>query len=546
MRDVLSTFRDRIAFLLALAITATVLSPPLGAQPRPAIGLTAHGAQLFAEAIAGENAPGTGDNFGFSVAAGDFDDDGADDLAVGIPFNDCATGAIADCGSASVRWGVRNLGLGTETTFLGQTTAGSPNFNEPLEQYGYALAVGDFDGNGRDDLAVGVPGDTFADAGGFPAGAVQLHFGGSGGFSGGQLFLPSVVGWEEYWAHARFGQAVAFGDFNGDHFDDLAIGAWNDGCAYPTCQFGLRNVGSVTVYEGNNTGAMASFDMMLGFDGLPDVAEPQDQLGYALATGDFNGDGYDDLAIGVPAEDDVGAVLVVYGSPWSLLFAVHEYIGQWDLNQTTQPGSRFGEVLAAGDFDGNGYDDLAIGIPGYDGSAQLPDMGLVPVVYGSANGLLGSGRLHWLWEDLLFGSGSSSAHDSFGASLAAGDFNGDGVDDLAAGVKRESGNYGAVAVVAGRRLEGLTGARRMLRPRYFPEGMIPDDQLGIALYGSSVAAGDFDGNGFDDLAAGAPLRRQTVGPLTLYDAGAVAVVYGQLFVDGFETHDAREWSAAVP
>jgi hypothetical protein len=75
--------------------------------------------------------------------------------------------------------------------------------------------------------------------------------------------------------------------------------------------------------------------------------------------------------------------------------------------------------------------------------------------------------------------------------------------------------------------------------------MIPDEGSWLPYYGSSLAAGDFDGNGFSDLAIGAPGRNQE-GPPELLDSGAVAVVFGQLFLDGFETHDAREWSSVAP
>ena len=304
--------------------------------------------------------------------------------------------------------------------------------------------------------------------------------------------------------------------------------------------------GNVTVGHGH-LGGLVPFDaflMKLGLDGLPDQPETNDSFGYALAAGDFNHDGYDDLAIGVPGEDGVGAVLVVYGSQWSLLFANHWYFGQWDLNQTTQTGARFGDALAAGDFDGDGYDDLAVGAVGYDATETLLDVGLVAVVYGSSAGL-GPGRVTWLWEDLLFGPGNSESGDHFGAALAAGDFTGDGRTDLAIGIPSENDavvDAGAVAVLPGTP-QGLAGGARRLRPASFPLGLIPDADAGSPLYGLALAAGDFDGNGFDDLALGAPDRDDAAAGV---DVGGTAVLFGNLLADDFESGGRRNWSATAP
>ncbi|MGH9797638.1 MAG: FG-GAP repeat protein [Candidatus Polarisedimenticolia bacterium] len=536
--------------LLSLSIPALVAAAlwapaPAGAQQIPWIGLAANGAQLLGEVGTGHNSPGAEDHFGFAVAAGDFNGDGFDDLASGIPGNDCDF-VVWDCGSVQVRFG-REVAPLLPWGVLNPVD----NPNEPAEaseENGYALATGDFNNDGHADLAVGVPGDRTDHPANAFGGSAHIHYG-LPVAEGGIQWLPEHILRENDTLpdppgsgspqSFDLGKALAVGDFNGDGHDDLAIGDpqyWIAGQA-----------GGVWVAHGH-VGGLVPFEgflMRQGLDGLPDVPEAGDQFGHALAAGDFNDDGFDDLAIGVPQEDGVGAVLVVYGSPFSLIFSNHWWFGHFDLGLAPQPGSRFGAALAVGDVDGDGHDDLAVSAPKWDGLAA-EDIGLLTVLYGTPSGLtpqLGT----WLWEDVLYGAGNSEAFDDFGRALAAGDFDGNGVDDLAIGIAGENNalaDSGAVAVVLGRPGQALPGAARPLRPGPAPNpvGLIPDVESGQPFYGSALAAGDFDGNGFDDLAIGAP-GRDVPGAA---NAGGVAVVYGQLFADGFEAGSAGAWSSASP
>jgi hypothetical protein len=177
----------------------------------------------------------------------------------------------------------------------------------------------------------------------------------------------------------------------------------------------------------------------------------------------------------------------------------------------------------------------------------------VAVVPGTAAGL-DLARPTWLYEHVLYGGPTGEAFDNFGNALAVGDFNDDGIDDLAIGTAGEDdtfANSGAVTVILGRHLQPLVGStvRRLFprgspgTPSYDPAGMIPDYQQGTPFWGFSLASGDFDGNGFDDLAIGAPARNASA---SQPDTGAVAVIYGQLFADGFESGNAGEWSQVMP
>jgi len=545
---------------LALAV-ALLASSSAAAQQRSSIGLVARGAQLLQEEGTYPHSPGSADRFGLAVAAGDFNGDGYDDLASGTPGNDCDV-VVWDCGSVQVRFGWEAGALGASRT-LDPAAAGAPEPANAFDEYGRTLAAGDFDGDGFADLAVGIPFNLgLRPDGQFQkVGGVQIHHGRHG--SNGSIdpaarhYLQQNNADVPSYPHdnERFGWALAVGDFDGDGRDDLAVGA-------PKNWFDAQG-GNVTVAHGGAAGLLpfVGFEMRLGLEGLPDTVEAGEDFGWALAAGDFDGDGFDDLAIGVPSEDDVGAVLVVYGSQFSLLFAEHWYFSQVDLGDTPEPGDRFGEALAAGDFNGDGFDDLAVGAPREDAGPGVDDIGEVSVVYGSAQGLSATG-VEPLWEDLLFGTGASEAFDNFGRALAAGDFDGDGIDDLAVGVSGENhdlsthSNTGAIVVVTGQAAPGAFGETvRRLHPRggdpnlpypdYDAAGMIPDHRGGEPFWGVALASGDFDGNGFADLAIGAA-NRDALQPTSLVDSGAVAVLYGQLFVDGFESRDAGEWSSVAP
>ncbi|MEO1083313.1 MAG: FG-GAP repeat protein, partial [Acidobacteriota bacterium] len=154
--------------------------------------------------------------------------------------------------------------------------------------------------------------------------------------------------------------------------------------------------------------------------------EPGDRLGAAMAVGDFNGDGYDDLAVGVPDEDfgsgvdRAGQVRTYLGGPGgisdesalSAVFFESELLGG-----EIGAGHRFGAALAAADFDLDGFDDLAIGIPGQTVDGEI-NAGAVAVVWGGLP--TGIDRSRALFFDQSVLTGSAEAGDQFGASLAAG------------------------------------------------------------------------------------------------------------------------------
>jgi FG-GAP repeat len=355
-------------------------------------------------------------------------------------------------------------------------TAAPLGMNEAGDAFGGAVAVGDFNGDGLKDLAIGAPGEDSE------AGAVFVFRGSSSGLTAWQRLdhRGSDVNGD------RFGFSLAAGDFDHDGFDDLAVGA-------PFSDAPFSEEGFVVVFRGSSGGLIARREFGRVTEGP--------HFGWSLAAGDFDHDGFDDLAVGAPDSFfATGSVFVIRGSSGGLndcpgfppLTCIARLDQGIELNLT---GDRFGSSLAAGDFDHDGFDDLAVGAPFDTGlSNPGPETGSVFVFRGSSGGLTAWQRLDQR------GLGVNEDRDFFGDSLAAGDFNHDGFDDLAVGAPGEAPGSdprsGFVFVFRGSS-GGLTAWQGL-------------DQRGLGVnergdgFGSSLAAGDFNHDGFDDLAVGAP------------------------------------------
>jgi hypothetical protein len=321
-------------------------------------------------------------------------------------------------------------------------------------------------------------------------------------------------------------------DFNGDGVADLAIGAPGEDIN------GLAAAGAVQVVYGRAAAGLTPANQRITMGGIQ-LAEGAiaDHAGFrfgeVLAWGDFNGDHFSDLAVGMPRYTTLwpngGIVIILNGSPAGLQrtnvrHLSSSYIRGVDTNW--ENGDWLGAALAAGDFDHNGCDDLAIGVPGQDGidnGVAVVDAGEVIVVYGfpvigldrfQATGLSQNGR-DGAWPDI---EGHPQTGDRFGRSLAAGDFNLDGVADLAIGIPGESNGAGAVNIVYGSnlRLHPFAGALNRLWHKNSPG--VPGASAAGENFGYALAVGDFDNDQRDDLAISGPG----------YDNGAgdVVILYG--------------------
>lgn len=222
---------------------------------------------------------------------------------------------------------------------------------------------------------------------------------------------------------------------------------------------------------------------------------------------------------------DSGAVDISYGSFFGLDTINTQFVSQdsFGVAGIAQTGDRFASSLASGDFNGDGYDDLAVGAAGEDWGI-VQDAGSVNLLYGSVVGITAVGNQRLTQNDLLGGS-VNEAFDGFGSTLAVGDFNLDGYDDLVVGSPTETWgtavSAGAVDVIYGSAL-GLTGARH----QFWTQDTIGVQDIAESYdrFGSSLAVQDFNGDGIDDLAIGA--SGEDIGGLA--DVGAVHVLHGSL------------------
>ena len=386
----------------------------------------------------------------------------------------------------------------------------------------------DFNGDGYEDLVIGSPGEDIGSSAN--TGAVNVVYGSAAGLQTSspedQFWHQDSHGIEDSAEGGVFGSALGIGDFNGDEYSDLAVGAPQERVS------SASNAGAVNVFYGSTSGLTASGSQFWhqGTAGVLDSLDKGDFFGSALAAADFDGDGYDDLAIGSPSEvtdskEASGAVNILYGSNSGLTADGDQFWHQNspDLEDKVEINDRFGASLAAGDFNDDGFGDLAIGIPA-ENIGSIFDAGAVAVLYGSSDGLQTTALADQFWhQDSPSVEDSSDSMDEFGHALAVGDFNDDGIDDLVIGVPGERFELagGAISVLFGT-LSGLKANSPDDQLWHQDSEGIADQMDGGGGFGSSLSAGDFNGDGIDDIAVGSPT--ESIG--SVEEAGALNVLFG--------------------
>ncbi len=415
----IGTPHETVSSLFAGGIFHTVL----GGVAYPVAGSRAYtqGGSINNFAIVGE--PVDAGGFGQALAMGDFDGDGFADAAVAAYRG---TGNTA--GFVHIFYGSVGGLTADRDAQLTQSSAGNSG-SSSLNRFANALATGDFDNDGYEDLAVSAM--NFAP--GVQTSAIYIFYGAASGLNSGRAAQWKVhnVG------DGRYGFALISGDFDGDHFADLAIGAPEE----------HAKDGNVYIYAGSSSGLNLTNTLILNqdvtLDGIPaeGARGAAAKFGYSLASGDFDRDGKDDLAVGVIEDTTAsiagGAIQLFYGTPQGLRTGRNKRllqgpnIGFGSLGEEVESQDYFGTTLCTGDFDGDGYADLAVGTPaeGVITSNTLADnAGAIVVLRGSPAGITATGRLNVTLNDP---SGSNAATgDGFGQALAASDLDGDGFDEL--------------------------------------------------------------------------------------------------------------------
>ncbi|MBK0401093.1 FG-GAP repeat protein [Limibaculum sp. M0105] len=370
---------------------------------------------------------------GAAVAGGgDIDGDGFGDLLIGAPFRD--HGAGVDAGSAFAVFGGAAALEGWSSGAPGTGSVSQEMNGGTLRSYaGFSVAmVGDIDGDGRADSAIGLPGASVGTR--FGAGVVELRLGGSGDrdldTGGGGLRIIGGAALDA--AGAALSSA---GDFNGDGIDDLLIGA-------PEANGAAAQSGAAYIVFGRDGGWQADIDLgtLAAGDGVVlRGAVSGDLAGVSVAAaGDVNGDGIDDVIIGAPeAANGRGSAYVVFGRRDGLAAAID--LGALDgaagfrIDGAADGGDLGTSVAGVGDVNGDGFDDLLVGIPRAPAPGRIAPGGAL-LLFGSESGpgaVVSADSVAPGQGYLFLGAGS---FDAAGITVAAaGDINGDGWNDLLIG-----------------------------------------------------------------------------------------------------------------
>lgn len=375
---------------------------------------------------------------------------------------------------------------------------------EADDEFAAQVVTGDFNGDRRADVAIGNPAESVS--GKAKAGAVTVLYGQSaapylGLIPNGVNFISQDSGTVPGGVEAGdfFGASLTTGDFNGDGYADVGVGA--PGEAIGT----IGAAGAVWVVYGGSSGLRV--DNSVSFDqnsaNVSGDPEKNDHFGSSLAAGDVTGDGRDDLVIDAEGEnisgttDAEGCVYVLKGSATGVTTTGATAVGVATINVSGRLNT-----VAVGRFHGGSNADVLVYADRIKNGAN--DSGALVVLRGSSTGISAL-NVTVITQNSPPVSDNAEEGDKFGAALAVGDVDHDGADDLAVGVPGENTGggigQGAVHVLLGG-ASGLTSAVDL----FFTENHALIGAVGQAdeQFGSSVRFLDVSNDGIPELLVTAP------------------------------------------
>lgn len=340
-------------------VSAGAVTVLYGQPTSPYLGLIPNGTNWITQNV-GNVAGGaeTNDYFGAALASGDFNADGFADLAVGVPGE--ALGTVGAAGGITVLYG-GSSGVRTDNSVtVNQDTTGIDGNPEKNDHFGSSLAAGDVTGDGRDDLALVIEGEDVSGTTGAEGCVILLNGSASGVVVTGNssVCVPQVnIG-----GHIN---TVAIGRFHGGSNADVVVYA-------DQAKNDVTSAGVLVVMRGSSTGISPTnlTSIRQSSPGISDSSEAQDRFGAALAVGDVNGDGSDDLAVGSPGEDTgggsgQGAVQVLIGGSSGLTSGLDLFVTENDplINATGQFNEGFGTAVRLLDVTNDGKPELLVTAP---------------------------------------------------------------------------------------------------------------------------------------------------------------------------------------